>query len=985
MAHEEPSRTAWQRYVPGGRSGSPAMTPVSFVRYRLTLRMTRPARFRFFHGGALMGLLSTALGGHPPEGVGEATWRRVVPVVCEMGRVRFEPGDSYRFGVTLFGDARTLLDPLVRGVRDLGVRRPDPGAPLPTLGGNYVLESVEELPPPDLSAAVEALRSRDHLTLHFVAPLRLKRPRGLERPGAAFVDDECFPAAHFLDRLWRRLFLLVAGRYPDAVEREGALSGLPDEVHVDPSRLLWLDVPIRGRPGADPVRPGGKTPGGVVGTVTLEGPLDAWLETLVLGQYAHAGAAVHYALGRYLVSPPASLDDDPFGPSRTFLEAMLDQEVLDEAASHVLSHTTAAGVDGVTPENFAADTAARLAGLTRTLRGGQYAPAPLLGVITEDVPGKLRPLAVPTIGDRIAQRAAATVLGGSIEALLEDCSYAYRKGFSRSRAAFAIQRAYEEGFRYVLDADISSFFDAVPWDRLFAKLRALFPHEPLVPIVEAWVRAPVRFDGRLFERDRGLPQGAVISPMLANLYLDELDEELLGKDYRLVRYADDFLILCKDLEQARAAREDARRAVEALGLELNLDKTTIASFEQGFSYLGYLFCRSLILQKKKQRPPRELGPDSVPPFSWLAQVRFERIRELLRPRPSESTRPPIDVVPLGGGQPASSGERVPLYIADARTTLHLARETLVVEHPEAETQVIPLRTLSQVTFLGRPRASLALVLRLARLGVPSYFCGATGRLEGTLLPPDPDWQCWLAQAHLIENRDACLAFARSVVAAKLHNAAALLVRSRIPEGRTAAARLRELERSCLDKTTLNALRGIEGSGARAFFAAFGASLSPEWTFSGRRKHPPTDPVNAMLSYGYTLLYNHLSTALITTGLNPRLGLFHRTRGTFHALAADIQEEYRYLVDALVWGKIRRGEVKPHQFRRGTDPRFPCLLDSDLRRTFVEWFESRILQTFTPPGADEPVSYRAHMELQARQIRELAMGRVEAYHPHRVHS
>ncbi len=967
--------------VRGGHGSDPG-----FSRYRLTLRMTRPARFRFFHGGALMGLVSAALGGHPPGRIGESTWRRVVPVVCEMGRVRLEPGDTYRFGVTLFGDARALLDPLVGGIREIGRRRPDPSRPLPTLAGNFVLESVEALAAPDLAAEAAALAGREEITLHFLSPLRLGLPRDLQRPGATFADARCFPAGHFLDRLWRRLFLLAVGRYPRFEEREGARPELPEEVTADPSELLWLDVPIRGRRGADPARPGGKTPGGVVGRVVFRGDLGPWLDALVAGQYAHAGAAVHYGLGRYRILEAGPLRDDPFRPSRTLLEAMLDQDTLSEAALQVVSRTTAPGVDGVGPDRFAENMAAELAELTRALRRGEYRPAPLLGVVTEEGPGKLRALAIPTIRDRVAQKAACAVLEAPIEALLEDCSYAYRKGFSRSRAAFAVQRAYEEGFRYVLDADISSFFDAVPWDRLAAKLRALFPHEPLVDLLEGWIRAPVAFDGRILQRDRGLPQGAVISPMLANLYLDELDEELLGEGYRLVRYADDFLVLCRDLEEAQAAWRDAREAVEALGLELNPEKTSIVTFDAGFSYLGYLFCRSLVLERKKapNAAACELAPAAVPPLSWLAQVPFRRIRELVRPAPQPARpRPEVAVVPLGGDHGGPAPERIPLYIADARTTLHLAHDALVVEHPEAEPRAVPIRELRHVTFLGRPRATLALVLRLARLGVPCYFCGATGRLEGAFLPPEPDWHCWMAQARLAADDAARLAFARTIVAAKLHNAATLAVRFRFQDAARVAARLRELERRCLDAGTLEGLRGLEGSGAAVFFEALRDSLPPGWRFPGRRKRPPTDPVNAMLSFGYTLLYNHVATALAVAGLNPRIGLYHRPRGTFLPLAADLQEEFRYLVDALVWAKIRRREVKPDQFRGG-DGR-PCLLAPELRRRFVEWFERRLLQPFTPPGADAPVTYRAHMECQARRLRDLALGRVEGYPAHRAHA
>jgi CRISPR-associated protein Cas1 len=138
----------------------------------------------------------------------------------------------------------------------------------------------------------------------------------------------------------------------------------------------------------------------------------------------------------------------------------------------------------------------------------------------------------------------------AIDTLLEEASYAYRRGFSRQGAARAIERAYAEGYRYVLDADVRAFFDRVVWSILFAKLDALYPHEPLVELLRLWVTAPVLFSGRRIDRDRGLPQGSPVSPLLANLYLDTFDEELLDQGFRLVRFADDFVVLAKDPSKA---------------------------------------------------------------------------------------------------------------------------------------------------------------------------------------------------------------------------------------------------------------------------------------------------------------------------------------------------------------------------------------------------------------------------------------------------
>ncbi len=252
------------------------------------------------------------------------------------------------------------------------------------------------------------------------------------------------------------------------------------------------------------------------------------------------------------------------------------------------------------------------------------------GFLQRKPDGRVRPLAIPTVRDRLAQRAVGESLNSSIDAIFEDCSFGYRKGFSRQRAARVIEEAKGRGYRYLLDADISAFFDNVDWQRLFQKLHALFPYEPAVELIKAWVRVPVVFDSRRIERRRGLPQGAPISPFLANLFLDEFDEELLGRDFRLVRDREGFVVLCKNLNEARNAREKAQTALERLGFSLHQAKTDIRAIDTGFTYLGYLFCRSLVAEETAPAYDGnwDLPPDAAPSASWLAQVPFERVKAL---------------------------------------------------------------------------------------------------------------------------------------------------------------------------------------------------------------------------------------------------------------------------------------------------------------------------------------------------------------------
>jgi CRISPR-associated protein Cas1 len=967
------------------------MLNVEFDRYLIKLRFTRPARFHFNHGGALMGLLCRALETHDlPAGV--------IPFACESGRVQFAPDNLYHIGLTVAGAARAGFDieQVRTGLNRIGARTPDLNQPLPALAGNFEVALIEGCHPLDLEKEMANLKESESLTLRFLSPLRVERPSALKEKGAGFLNGDCFPLGHFTERLVKRLFLLAHGRYPEAQECSQLL--LPLQTQSEPTvfnqHLLWLDIPLDGAPGKSEGRPKGYTLGGVVGKITFSRVPEMWLPFLLLGQYANAGENTHYGLGRYLIEECHTLKEDCFQPARTIYQDLIEPTRLEDAFEHIINHSVASGVDGCAPGDYKDSYESLAARLSADLYAGTYKPSPLLGFVAPKDGSRLRPLAIPTVRDRMAQRAACELLSPAIEMLLEDCSYAYRKGFSRAGAARAIERAYDEGFRYVLDADIRSFFDAVEWARLFAKFEALFPFEPLVGLIEEWIRAPVMFDGKLIERERGLPQGISVSPLLANLFLDEFDEELLGRDYRLVRFADDFIVLCKDLESAQVAREDVRKALERIGLKLNEEKTAVRSFDQGFNYLGYLFCRSLVLQSEKSdgMEMAELATDAIPAASWLSQVPFERVRSLTRNQRGVKNQRLISAVDLESSVAIapvtrSLGEEDapvtrPLYVTSFDTTVRREGEALIICAPEQEPVTIPIRSLSYVVCYGKVRITVPVLLALSEQGVPAYFCRLTGELRGIFGEPPADWPLWMAQARLAENEVLRVDFAREIVMAKLHNFAALVVRFKLLRATQVAEELRELACACVNKTTLEVLNGLEGRGAAVYFGAMRETLAEEWNFTGRRTQPPPDPVNAMLSFGYTLLYHHISTALLICGMNPRIGLFHVEHGAYHALACDLQEEFRHLVDAQVWAMIHRREVKPTDFYASEDGRYPCLMKQDLRRKFINTFEKRLASEFTSADG-EVMTYRTSMDAQVKHLREFVRGRFPRYRPLRT--
>lgn len=483
-------------------------------RYRVRLRLTAPARFRFQHGGAVRGLLSQTLARHElPEGL--------IPYAPESGKISFRAGDPYHLGITLAGDDRRWAEHLFAGLTRVG-RTPPDGSP-PTLGGNFEVESVDPLPPLDVATTEDGLHDGDELTLRFVSPLRLRRPDALQRRGAAYLNDRCFPLDHFLARLWARSVLLAHGRYPEG-EEWGEAPAPPEPVDVDPGNLVWLDVPVTG--GRHKNR--SYTLGGVQGSVVLGGLPGRLRPLLLTGSELHAGASTGYGLGRYLVENGHPVAH-PVQPARTLLEraatvsrlrAALDREL----ASPSRDETKQADVDPI--------------GLARELATGRYRPAPLDLRLAVGEGGDLTSPAVPCLRDRVAQRAVADVLRESADALLEDCSWAYRRGYSRAGAEKARCRAEREGFGDAEPVELGELGRLVAHERLLATLEALFPLDPVVELIRAWVTAPVRCGDQVVARRRGLPQGSELSGVLVRFVLEHVDNEL-GDAERVLRGAGD--------------------------------------------------------------------------------------------------------------------------------------------------------------------------------------------------------------------------------------------------------------------------------------------------------------------------------------------------------------------------------------------------------------------------------------------------------------
>ncbi len=276
-----------------------------------------------------------------------------------------------------------------------------------------------------------------------------------------------------------------------------------------------------------------------------------------------------------------------------------------------------AGVDGISVGRFRRELGWNLQTLASELLDGRYLPLPLLQILVAKPDGSRRVLRVPAVRDRVAQAAVLQVVEPLFETRFEDVSFAYRKGRSVRDAAYRIRELRDRGFRYVVEADIDSYFDSIDQEILRAKIGEVVQDAGLLRLLWLWVRAEVYDGQRVFVLEKGIPQGSVVAPVLANLFLDELDEALLARGHQLVRYSDDFVVLANTLPEAEQALELTEEVLEGLNLALDAEDTAVTDFSRGFKFLGLIFTGDAIFAPF-DRPPRERRVLYMPPPFDLA-------------------------------------------------------------------------------------------------------------------------------------------------------------------------------------------------------------------------------------------------------------------------------------------------------------------------------------------------------------------------------
>ncbi len=916
-------------------------------RLRVLLKVHRAVKLHPHQAGLLYAVVceanGLALNTAPalPEGL-------MVEAVEQL-RCQVSAFETYAFGITLIAssveDAHLRVRLLRQGLIELSRKT---GGRNQTFGGNFTLKSITDLvsdrqlyddnrptpiPIEEVLAELERIKSLSRITLRFISPLRMSRSKH-HREGErhSFFDRRSFDPGVFLRRVRARLNKLgFAPTLPTATNTTTTESTASEsKASIADNQLVWLDVAYGG--------PQDRTRlGGALGDVVIENLSPSEIETLIWGQYVGVGENTRFGHGHYRV---AQLGSDPYSCPRSsgLRELAFGPQFLDAAAERYDLEPGRAGQ------------------LLRQIRAGTYTPQPPVQVILRTA-DKERILAIPKREDRTLQRAVLDFIGPALDKLFESSSLAYRTGLGRHHAPRHLQDAFAAGYRWALKADFTAFFDSVSHEELQKRLHAYLADPQLVGLIMQWVRCGSPFP------DQGLPTGAVLSPLLANIFLDEFDEVLAATNARLIRYADDFVILFKEEAAAAEVFSSAETAAEELRLSLNADKTSFIELNEPFEWLGFRFW----MDDEWQKLPLG-GPTPTDQLGWHDTTRSRVV--------------PGPVSLPGETQESTLATRSLVLVGPNVQWLDVRDDRLRCGRTGSETSAIeiPWDRIKQLVCLGYPSPSSATLRQIAATGTPlvlatSSAAGDVWITSGVLEDPD----LLLAQVRCRNDAQWRLELAISLVIAKLTNYAALA--AACPERKTfgdVCGQLRDLAHKAGRCNSLPQLMGIEGAGAAAWYRSFGQRAAHQFSFPGRRAPGADDPLNILLNLGFTTLHRLLTLLLQQQGFAVSLGVLHEPRRGHGALASDLQEMFRHLVDRAVIEISFK--LQPASFRRDEKGPYPLTISHTAHKAFrtalhTGWqrqCRSLVLETAQP--------YLQHFVSQVRAFRRHLLDRSIPYIP-----
>ncbi|MDP8219759.1 MAG: CRISPR-associated endonuclease Cas1, partial [Candidatus Stygibacter frigidus] len=523
--------------------------------------------------------------------------------------------------------------------------------------------------------------------------------------------------------------------------------------------------------------------------------------------------------------------------------------------------------------------------ISTKIENDEYLPTPPLIYKIRKKNGGYREIAAYCLTDKLILSIIADYFNQLMTGLITSNCYSYRKGYSSHLAAAALKKEFDKGFSWGIKLDIESFFDTLSIQKLILIFQALNIEHSIINLISSYFT-------------KNLIQGNTISPLLSNFAMLAFDRWFRNqKKLKLIRFADDMIIIGRDINK-QIVMDKINSMLKILGLKINLNKYREFSQTSSLNFLGYNISESEIFLLSKRNNDPEL-------MDWLPYHKLANVNSK------------------------------PLYLSFTITYASTTGNSIYVKSADNTTRVL-WKEISRILIFGKPRISGGIIYRAIKEQIPLHFLSVHGRPLGGF----QSYSRLKTIKDLFNDDDIysfdnfSLDFSREIAFTKIINQYRLLKKRDIK-----AEKLTEIANSLTECDSIDSIRGKEGFAAKLYYSHF-RELVADFPFESRSYHPPKGPVNVLLSLGYTLLYRRVSEALRANGIDPFSGIMHQGRGTHEALASDLVECFRFLVDRMVIALINKKLITLDNFYHNSGSSY-LKLDSPGFRAFIRYYENTI--------------------------------------------
>lgn len=622
---------------------------------------------------------------------------------------------------------------------------------------------------------------------------------------------------------------------------------------------------------------------GCFGKIYIKGSFRDFLPFLVLGSELHTGTKLSNAQGYYILHKEPVGYFEKFFPNKQAVVSVI-QDVL-ERYDDALESLSAAEKFPFNEDQYAEE-------LCRQIAGNTYMPSPNTAFLIKKKNKADRLVEQLHSRDLIVQQYALKTITPFFERMFEDVSIGFRKGISREKSIEMVKSAIAEGYQYVIESDIEDFFPSVDLKQLNELIDFYIPQKDLCleNIIQKSTGNGYVLNGRRYERTKGLAQGSPLSPILANLYLDSFDEQMKQWDVRMIRYADDFIILAKSKDDAENILSRTEAYLSGLGLKLKKEKTAIRHVKDGFQFLGMRFARSEVVVEPEEE--------------------FKRLKK-------------------------------PLYITEPYLFLSLNGDAIDIKKDGRIIETIPLRRISEIMVMDKTVFSTALISRCTEYNIPFTIALNTGYYI-TTVKPDSKKYYEVSSNHTRKysslSETEILSIAKEFVAGKINNYISLFRQRYAKDTNLFILELERVTQHIYQAGDIHAVRGYEGAAAKKIYQRLNSHIDDEEFHIKKRDRLQPDRINSMLNFGYYLLFSRINATVRAIGLNPYLGFLHSPEDNYESLVCDIEELFRPRIDRFIIRLINLKAITKDDF---VEAEKRLSLKREAVRTFLNQFEAEM--------------------------------------------